>query len=112
MRRPAPRRAGRPMTARKSPAGRSAPSFAAAALCGKAKSSHRARAGRWRFPRPLSSELPYPLQAGASRSVPGDEKCPLPGRRDADAIEDISAELLHVVEIAGGDDLEQLDPLL
>jgi dihydroorotase len=38
--------AGRPMTARRSPAGRSAPSSAAAASCGTRRSSRRARARR------------------------------------------------------------------
>ena len=32
-------------------------------------------------------------------------------RRDADAVEDVGAVGLHVLVVAGGDDLEQLDPL-
>src|SRR5690606_7618614 len=39
------------------------------------------------------------------------EELPAPVRRDADAVEDIAAEVFHVLVVARSDQLEQLHPL-
>ena len=91
------------MTASASPAGRSAPIVRGQRVMweGEIVSAGPGQGGRVQRGAPARPRPQSPATKNAQRAL----------RRDADAVEDVGAEGLHVLVVAGGDDLEQFDPL-